>query len=311
MIDPKRLELGLYADIPHLATPIITEPKKAANALKWAVSQMEQRYKQLAQWGVRNIDGYNAEVERRNNVLDFDEEGQPWKTLPYIVIIIDELADLMMTCGTDVEEAITRLAQMARAVGIHLVLATQRPSVDVITGLIKANFPSRIAFRVSQKVDSRTIIDANGAEQLLGRGDMLFLPPGTSRLLRVHGAYLDENEVAKIVAHIKAQGGAPVYDETITQSEDEASDGEGGSGERDELFDQALRICCEMKRASTSVLQRRLRIGYGRAAAILDGLERDGFIGQADGARPRPVLARAYETVSHWDNLSVESADDF
>ena len=311
MIDPKRLELGLYADIPHLATPIITEPKKAANALKWAVSQMEQRYKQLAQWGVRNIDGYNAEVERRNNVLDFDEEGQPWKTLPYIVIIIDELADLMMTCGSDVEEAITRLAQMARAVGIHLVLATQRPSVDVITGLIKANFPSRIAFRVSSKVDSRTIIDSNGAEQLLGRGDMLFLPPGTSRLLRVHGAYLDENEVAKIVAHIKAQGGAPVYDETITQSEEEASDGAGGSGERDELFDQALRICCEMKRASTSVLQRRLRIGYGRAAAILDGLERDGFIGQADGARPRPVLARAYETISHWDNLADESADDF
>jgi DNA segregation ATPase FtsK/SpoIIIE, S-DNA-T family len=311
MIDPKRLELGLYADIPHLATPIITEPKKAANALKWAVSQMEQRYKQLAQWGVRNIDGYNTEVERRNNVLDFDEEGQPWKTLPYIVIIIDELADLMMTCGADVEEAITRLAQMARAVGIHLVLATQRPSVDVITGLIKANFPSRIAFRVSQKVDSRTIIDANGAEQLLGRGDMLFLPPGTSRLLRVHGAYLDENEVAKIVAHIKAQGGEPVYDETITQSEGEASDGENGSGERDELFEQALRICCEMKRASTSVLQRRLRIGYGRAAAILDGLEREGFIGQADGARPRPVLGRAYETVSHWDSLADDSADDF
>jgi S-DNA-T family DNA segregation ATPase FtsK/SpoIIIE len=310
MIDPKRLELGLYADIPHLATPIITEPKKAANALKWAVGQMEQRYKQLAQWGVRNIDGYNAEVERRNNVLDFDEEGQPWKTLPYIVIIIDELADLMMTCGADVEEAITRLAQMARAVGIHLVLATQRPSVDVISGLIKANFPSRIAFRVSQKVDSRTIIDANGAEQLLGRGDMLFLPPGTSRLLRVHGAFLDETEVAKIVAHIKKQGGAPVYDETITQSEEESGNGEGGSGERDELFEQALRICCEMKRASTSVLQRRLRIGYGRAAAMLDGLEREGFIGQADGARPRPVLARAFETVNHWDDLQENSAED-
>ena len=310
MIDPKRLELGLYADIPHLATPIITEPKKAANALKWAVGQMEQRYKQLATWGVRNIDGYNTEVERRNNVLDFDEEGQPWKTLPYIVIIIDELADLMMTCGADVEEAITRLAQMARAVGIHLVLATQRPSVDVITGLIKANFPSRIAFRVSQKVDSRTIIDANGAEQLLGRGDMLFLPPGTSRLLRVHGAFLDENEVAKIVAHIKAQGGAPVYDETITQSDEESAEGPGGSGERDELFEQALRICCEMKRASTSVLQRRLRIGYGRAAAILDGLEREGFIGAADGARPRPVLARAFETVNHWDDLREESAEE-
>ncbi|HEX3561153.1 MAG TPA: DNA translocase FtsK [Pyrinomonadaceae bacterium] len=312
MIDPKRLELGLYADIPHLSTPIITEPKKAANALKWAVGQMEQRYKQLAQWSVRNIDGYNTEVERRNNVLDFDEEGRPWKTLPYIVIIIDELADLMMTCGSDVEEAITRLAQMARAVGIHLVLATQRPSVDVITGLIKANFPSRIAFRVSQKVDSRTIIDANGAEQLLGRGDMLFLPPGTSRLLRVHGAYLDEQEVARVVAHIKAQGGEPVYDETITLSEEEAAGEDGASGERDELFEQALRICCEMKRASTSVLQRRLRIGYGRAAAILDALERDGFIGQADGARPRPVLSRAYETISHWDDLKEEdSSEDY
>jgi DNA segregation ATPase FtsK/SpoIIIE, S-DNA-T family len=311
MIDPKRLELGLYADIPHLATPIITEPKKAANALKWAVSQMEQRYKQLAQWSVRNIDGYNTEVERRNNVLDFDEEGQPWKTLPYIVIVVDELADLMMTCGSDVEEAITRLAQMARAVGIHLVLATQRPSVDVITGLIKANFPSRVAFRVSQKVDSRTIIDSNGAEQLLGRGDMLFLPPGTSRLLRVHGAYLDEQEVARVVAHIKAQGGEPVYDETITLSEEEAAGADGATGERDELFEQALRICCEMKRASTSVLQRRLRIGYGRAAAILDALEREGFIGQADGARPRPVLARAYETISHWDDLREVDAEDY
>jgi DNA segregation ATPase FtsK/SpoIIIE, S-DNA-T family len=310
MIDPKRLELGLYADIPHLAAPIITEPKKAANALKWAVAQMEQRYRQLATWGVRNIDGYNAEVERRNNVLDFDDDGNPWKTLPYIVIIIDELADLMMTCGGDVEEAITRLAQMARAVGIHLVLATQRPSVDVITGIIKANFPSRIAFRVSSKVDSRTIIDANGAEQLLGRGDMLFLPPGTSRLVRVHGAFLDEQEVAKVVAHIKAQGGEPAYDETITQSEEEAAGLDDTGGERDELFEQALRICVEMKRASTSVLQRRLRIGYGRAAAILDAMEREGYIGQADGARPRPVLGRAFETVSHWDDLRNDSPDD-
>jgi S-DNA-T family DNA segregation ATPase FtsK/SpoIIIE len=200
---------------------------------------------------------------------------------------------------------------MARAVGIHLVLATQRPSVDVITGLIKANFPSRIAFRVSQKVDSRTIIDANGAEQLLGRGDMLFLPPGTSRLLRVHGAYLDEQEVARVVAHIKSQGGEPVYDETITLSEEEAAGADGATGERDELFEQALRICCEMKRASTSVLQRRLRIGYGRAAAILDALEREGFIGQADGARPRPVLARAYETISHWDDLREDDAEGY
>ncbi len=305
LIDPKRLELGLYADIPHLATPIITDPKRASNALKWAVAQMEQRYKDLARWGVRNIDGFNTEVERRNNVLDFDEDGLPHKTLPYIVIIIDELADLMMTCGHDVEESITRLAQMARAVGIHLVLATQRPSVDVITGLIKANFPSRIAFRVSSKVDSRTIIDANGAEALLGRGDMLFLPPGTSRLVRVHGAFLDETEVNRVVAHIKSQS-TPVYDETITQSEEESSGGDGMGGERDELFDQALRICCEMKRASTSVLQRRLRIGYGRAAAMLDAMEREGYIGQADGARPRPVLGKSFETVAHWDSLQGE-----
>jgi S-DNA-T family DNA segregation ATPase FtsK/SpoIIIE len=263
---------------------------------------MERRYKQLAQWGVRNIDGFNAEVLRRNLVEDFDEQGDPHQVLPYIVVIIDELADLMMTSGHEVEEAITRLAQMARAVGIHLVLATQRPSVDVITGLIKANFPSRIAFRVSSKVDSRTIIDANGAEQLLGRGDMLFLPPGTSRLVRVHGAFVDEAEIGRIVKHAKEQG-QPVYDETITQSEDEAAGGDGTGGERDELFEDALRICVEMKRASTSVLQRRLRIGYGRAAAILDSMEREGLIGQADGARPRPVLGKAFETTNHWDEL--------
>jgi S-DNA-T family DNA segregation ATPase FtsK/SpoIIIE len=306
LIDPKRLELGLYEDIPHLATPIITDPKRAAISLKWAVGEMEKRYKNLAGWGVRNIDGYNAEVLRRNLVKDYDEEtNEPHKTLPYIVIIIDELADLMMVSGHEVEESITRLAQMARAVGIHLVLATQRPSVDVITGLIKANFPSRISFRVSSKVDSRTIIDANGAEQLLGRGDMLFLPPGTSRLIRVHGAYVDEAEIGRIVSHIKAQG-APAYDETITQSEDEALGLDGSGGERDELFEDALRICVEMKRASTSVLQRRLRIGYGRAAAILDMMEREGFIGQADGARPRPVLSRAYETISDWDEGAAE-----
>src|SRR5215218_2048991 len=275
LIDPKRLELGLYEDIPHLATPIIVDPKLASRSLKWAVAETERRYRDLAGWGVRNIDGYNTEIMRRNLVKEYDDKGEPWKPLPYIVIIIDELADLMMTSGREVEESITRLAQMARAVGIHLVLATQRPSVDVITGLIKANFPSRISFRVSSKIDSRTIIDTNGAEQLLGRGDMLFLPPGTSRLIRVHGAYIDETEIGRIVAHIKAQGGEPVYDETITQSGDESAGGEGGSGERDELFEQALRICCEMKRASTSVLQRRLRIGYGRAAAILDGLERE------------------------------------
>jgi len=300
LIDPKRLELGLYEDIPHLATPIIVDPKPAARALRWAVGEMERRYKELAGWGVRNIDGYNAERERRNTVKDFDENGEPWTRMPYIVIIIDELADLMMTSGHEVEDSITRLAQMARAVGIHLVLATQRPSVDVITGLIKANFPSRMSYRVSSKIDSRTILDTNGAEHLLGRGDMLFLPPGSSRLLRVHGAYVDETEINKIVAHVKAQW-QPDYDETITQSDEEAMGLEDSGGERDELFEDALRICVDMKRASTSVLQRRLRIGYGRAAAVLDQMEREGLIGKADGARPRPVLQKAYELVGEWD----------
>jgi DNA segregation ATPase FtsK/SpoIIIE, S-DNA-T family len=304
MVDPKRLELGLYADIPHLAAPIITDPKRAAFSLRWAVAEMERRYKELAGWGVRNIDGFNTDVMRRNLVQEYDDNGEPWKTLPYIVIIIDELADLMMVSGHEVEEAITRLAQMARAVGIHLVLATQRPSVDVITGLIKANFPSRISYRVSSKVDSRTIIDANGAERLLGRGDMLFLPPGTSRLVRVHGAYVDETEIGKIVAHVKKYGD-PAYDETITQSDEEALGLEGEPGEHDELFEDALRICVEMRRASTSVLQRRLRIGYGRAAAILDMMEREGFIAQADGARPRAILGRAYETITEWDQMNT------
>ncbi|PYS57422.1 MAG: cell division protein FtsK, partial [Acidobacteria bacterium] len=281
LIDPKRLELGLYEDIPHLATPIIVDPKPAARALRWAVGEMERRYKELAGWGVRNIDGYNAERERRNTVKDFDENGEPWTRMPYIVIIIDELADLMMTSGHEVEDSITRLAQMARAVGIHLVLATQRPSVDVITGLIKANFPSRISYRVSSKVDSRTILDTNGAEHLLGKGDMLFLPPGSSRLLRVHGAYVDESEINKVVSHIKAQW-EPDYDETITQSDEEAMGLEDSGGERDELFEDALRIVVDMKRASTSVLQRRLRIGYGRAAAV------------------------AFELVGEWDEQEVE-----
>jgi S-DNA-T family DNA segregation ATPase FtsK/SpoIIIE len=305
LIDPKRLELGLYEDIPHLATPIIVDPKPAARALRWAVGEMERRYKELAGWGVRNIDGYNAERERRNTVKDFDENGEAWTRMPYIVIIIDELADLMMTSGHEVEDSITRLAQMARAVGIHLVLATQRPSVDVITGLIKANFPSRMSYRVSSKIDSRTILDTNGAEHLLGRGDMLFLPPGSSRLLRVHGAYVDETEINKIVAHVKKQW-EPDYDETITQSDEEAMGLEDSNGERDELFEDALRICVDMKRASTSVLQRRLRIGYGRAAAVLDQMEREGLIGKADGARPRPILQKAFELVGEWDEQEAE-----
>jgi len=260
MVDPKRLELGLYADIPHLSVPIITDPKRAANALKWAVHEMERRYKDLAGFGVRNIDGYNTEIKRRNSLDILDDNGEPHRTLPYIVIIIDELADLMMVAGKDVEDSITRLAQMARAVGIHLVLATQRPSVDVITGLIKANFPARISFRVSSKVDSRTIIDSNGAESLLGKGDMLFLPPASSQVVRVHGAYVDEKEIKAIVEHVKSQG-RPEYDTTITQAEEELGEGDDLPGRRDPLFWDALKCVVNAKRGSTSLLQRHLRIG--------------------------------------------------
>ncbi len=295
MVDPKRLELGVYADIPHLSVPIITDPKRASNALKWAVTEMERRYKDLAGYGVRNIDGYNVEAKRRNALEQWDDTGEPHRPLPYIVIIIDELADLMMVSGKEVEESITRLAQMARAVGIHLVLATQRPSVDVITGLIKANFPARISFRVSSKVDSRTIIDSNGAEGLLGKGDMLFLPPGTSQVIRVHGAFVDEKEIAKIVEHIKPQG-RPEYDTTITQSDEELDDSGDLPGRRDPLFLDALKCVVNAKRGSTSLLQRHLRIGYGRAAAILDAMVKEGYIGDMDGStRARPVLSKAYE----------------
>jgi DNA segregation ATPase FtsK/SpoIIIE, S-DNA-T family len=292
LIDPKRLELGLYADIPHLLSPIVTDPKRASYALKWAVAEMESRYKHLASFGVRNIDQYNAEVKtnsKRGSASNVEEEAAP---LPYIVVIIDELADLMMVSARDVEESITRLAQMARAVGIHLVLATQRPSVDVITGLIKANFPSRISFRVSSKVDSRTIIDSNGAEQLLGQGDMLFLPPGTSRLVRVHGAYIDEKEVKRISDFVRSQA-QPAYDEKIGLSEKELQGDDFGDARKDEKYDEAVRIVIEMGRASTSVLQRRLRIGYGRAASIIDMMEREGIVGPEDGSKPRQVLVKA------------------
>ena len=306
MVDPKRLELGVYADIPHLATPIITDPKRAAVALRWAVSEMERRYKYLAGWGVRNIDGYNVEAKRRNKAKQFDDNGEPHPGLPFIVIIIDELADLMMVSGKEVEEAITRLAQMARAVGIHLVLATQRPSVDVITGLIKANFPARISFRVSSKVDSRTIIDGNGAEGLLGRGDMLFLPPASSQVLRVHGAFVDEKEIARIVEHVKAQGEA-VFDETITKTEEELDDTGDLPGKKDPLFWDAVKSVVHAKRASTSLLQRHLRIGYGRAAAILDAMVKEGYIGDMDGStRARPVLQKAYEDLQDISEMENE-----
>lgn len=293
LVDPKRLELGLYADIPHLLTPIVTDAKRASYSLRWAVSEMENRYKHLAAFGVRNIDQYNQEVcATVDHNIAADSPDMP-KPLPYIVVVIDELADLMMVAARDVEESITRLAQMARAVGIHLVLATQRPSVDVITGLIKANFPSRISFRVSSKVDSRTIIDSNGAEGLLGQGDMLFLPPGTSRLVRVHGAYVDEKEVKRICDHARSQG-KPDYDNKIVMSEKEA-EGEEMSGDlkRDEKYEEAVRIVIEMGRASTSVLQRRLRIGYGRAASIIDMMYREGIVGPEDGSKPRQVLVKS------------------
>ena len=310
MVDPKRLELGLYKDIPHLAVPIITEPKKAANALKWAVTEMERRYRDLAGYGVRNIDGYNAEMRRRRDLELTDHDGNEPRILPYVVIIIDELADLMMVAGKDVEESITRLAQMARAVGIHLVLATQRPSVDVITGLIKANFPSRIAFRVSSKVDSRTIIDGNGAESLLGQGDMLFLPPGNANVIRIHGAFVNEAEIKKVVDHIKGQG-SPEYDQTITVSPEETADDGDLPGRRDPIFDDALRVFVSAKRASTSLLQRNFKVGYGRAAGIIDAMVREGFIGEMDGAaRARPILEKAYEYLQDLEEGAAGDLDD-
>jgi DNA segregation ATPase FtsK/SpoIIIE, S-DNA-T family len=291
MIDPKRLELGLYQDIPHLMVPVVTEPKIAQNVLKWAVGEMEGRYKKLAKRGVRNLEAYNEHVKQLpipglNDPAVDEGDRDP---LPYIVIIIDELADLMMTAPREVEESITRLAQMARAVGIHLILATQRPSVDVITGLIKANFPARISFRVASKVDSRTILDSNGAEQLLGRGDMLFLPPGSSRLARVHGPLVTEEEVAAVVEFLK-QHGKPAYNERILESPEERAEFGESDGQVDELYDDAVKIVMDMGKASTSVLQRRLRIGYGRAASLLDAMERDGIIGPPDGTKPRTVL---------------------
>src|SRR5205809_607077 len=300
LIDPKRLELGLYQDIPHLLVPVVTEPKIAQNALKWAVTEMEARYKKLADRGVRNLEVYN-EHKKQLPIPGFSDEssdaGGDRERLPYIVIVIDELADLMMTAPREVEESITRLAQMARAVGIHLILATQRPSVDVITGLIKANFPARISFRVASKVDSRTILDSNGAEQLLGRGDMLFLPPGSSRLMRVHGPLVTEEEVTQVVEFLKTQG-KPAYNERILESPEERAEPAGTDGEIDELYEEARRIVIEMGKASTSVLQRRLRIGYGRAASLLDAMERDGIIGPPDGTKPREVLINRDDYVS-------------
>ncbi len=292
LVDPKRLELGLYRDIPHLLTPVVDEAKKAANALMWATREMENRYRRLAQQGVRNIDQYNSVVrEMTSPTLEDNGENGDHSPLPYIVIVIDELADLMMVAAKDVEDSITRLAQMARAVGIHLVLATQRPSVDVITGLIKSNFPARVSFRVASKVDSRTILDCNGAEQLLGKGDMLLLPPGSARLLRVHGALVTEAEITAVTDHLRRQA-QPTYNETVLEDLKEKQETEQLEAERDEMYDEAVRLVVEMGKASTSTLQRRLRLGYSRAARLIDMMERDGIVGPADGSKPREVLVK-------------------
>jgi DNA segregation ATPase FtsK/SpoIIIE, S-DNA-T family len=293
LVDPKRVELGMYEGIPHLFTPIISEPKLAANALRNAVREMERRLKLLASRSVRNIEQYNRLFENATPTL-FDD-GQEENPLPYIMIIIDELADLMMLDKANVEESITRLAQMARAVGIHLVLATQRPSVDVITGLIKANVPTRISFRLATKVDSRTILDANGAESLLGRGDMLYLPPGTSRLHRVHAPFVTEKEIAAVTDFWKKQGEAEYVQGFLEVPKDAMEREPGMEGDEadeadDDLFQDAVRLVLEFGKASTSLLQRRLRIGYGRAAHLIDMMERDGIVGPADGPKPREIL---------------------
>jgi DNA segregation ATPase FtsK/SpoIIIE, S-DNA-T family len=296
LIDPKRLELGMYQAIPHLLTPIVTDPKEASNALRWATNEMETRYKRLALHGVRNIDQYNALIRSTGRQLSFldadDADGKLEKPLPYLVLVIDELADLMMVSSREVEESISRLAAMARAVGIHLVLATQRPSVDVITGVIKANFPCRVAFKVATKVDSRTIIDSNGAEQLLGNGDLLFIPPGSSRLIRVHGAYVSEKETQAIVEHLRNQG-RPAYDDSVLIYGQEELDEAGNPvepGASDPLYNEAVRIVITDGRASTSLLQRRLSIGYGRAAKLIDMMHENRIVGPAEGSKPREVL---------------------
>lgn len=303
LVDPKRLELNIYEGIPHLLLPVVTEPKKAIAALKWALREMERRYRLLADVGMRNIQGYNEKIEK-NEVQLISEEKARQKLegdreaichtgkLYQLVIVIDELADLMMVASQELEECITRLAQMARAAGIHLIVATQRPSVDVITGLIKANFPTRIAFKVSSKYDSRTILDQIGAETLLGNGDMLFIPPGGSGIERVHGAFITESEIARVVTHLKGQG-TPEYDTSILETaiaESEAAEEEDMDAEESEIYDKALQLVAQTRQASISMIQRRLRIGYNRAARMVERMEQEGIVGPQDGARPRQVL---------------------
>lgn len=300
LVDPKRLELSLYENIPHLIAPVVTDPKIASNVLRNATREMENRLKLLAQRGVRNIDQYNRTFKKEQSLSLFDSVEEPeHKPLPYLIIVIDELADLMMVDTNNVEESITRLAQMARAVGIHLILATQRPSVDVITGLIKANFPARISFRVASKVDSRTILDSNGAESLLGRGDMLYLPAGSARLHRIHGPLVSEDEISEVCDFWRDQAQAKYQEELLEAPKEENgkagegsgnADPDGGDDVDDNLYQDAVRVVCDAGRASTSTLQRRLRIGYGRAARLIDLMEKDGIVGPPDGTKPREVL---------------------
>ncbi|NTV15635.1 MAG: cell division protein FtsK [Desulfobulbaceae bacterium] len=280
MVDPKRIELSCYEGIPHLLHPVVVDPKMASRALQWAVREMERRYQLMEEQRVKSIATYNEQVSG---------EGR----LPLIVIIIDELADLMMVSSKEVEDSVARLAQMARAAGMHLILATQRPSVDVLTGLIKANFPTRMSFKVSSKIDSRTILDSSGAEHLLGAGDMLFLPPGSSRLQRIHGAYITEAEIGRIVNFIKEQRPA-VYDESVVKVVETPPESEDGEAEDDfdEKYDEAVAFVCETGQASISMVQRRLRVGYNRAARMIETMEKEGIVGPADGSKAREVLAR-------------------
>ncbi|MGD9054930.1 MAG: DNA translocase FtsK [Desulfobacterales bacterium] len=289
MVDPKRIELSSYDGIPHLITPVVTNPKKATNALFWAVREMERRYELLSEMTARNIKQYNNKVDKAAKTAD---KEAPEK-LPFIVIVIDELADLMILASRDVEVALTRLAQMARAAGIHLILATQRPSVDVLTGIIKANFPTRLTFQVSSRTDSRTIIDTVGAENLLGSGDMLFLPPGTAKLQRIHGAYISENELSRITAFLRSQA-KPEYDEEVTEAA-AIQPAETDDDEYDERYDDAVALITKNGQASISMIQRHLRIGYNRAARIIEKMEKEGIVGPSDGAKPREVLVTSYD----------------
>jgi S-DNA-T family DNA segregation ATPase FtsK/SpoIIIE len=291
MVDPKRIELSSYDGIPHLITPVVTDAKKATHALYWAVREMERRYERLSEKKARNIKQYNQKVDAEPPP---EGGGEKPAKLPFIVIIIDELADLMMVASRDVEVALTRLAQMARAAGIHLILATQRPSVDVLTGIIKANFPTRLTFQVSSKTDSRTIIDMNGAENLLGSGDMLFLPPGTAKLQRIHGAFISEAELTAVIEHLKRQD-KPEYDQEVTAAPPETAAEAGGEEEYDERYDDAVELVVRTRQASISMVQRHLRIGYNRAARIIEKMEREGVVGPSDGVKPREVLAASFE----------------